>query len=101
MFLPQRKQVRSLFRSRSVGHCRLWSLQIILHPDLRAFFFALIIDLTQIMKESRDEKELRHVWTEWHNKCGSHVMKSSYQRFVELTNRAAKLNGTIQCHLEI
>jgi len=45
------------------------------------------------MQESRDEKELRHIWIEWHNKSGNEVMKKSYQRFVELTNQVAKLNG--------
>lgn len=50
-------------------------------------------ELTKIMQESRDEKELRHIWIEWHNKSGNEVMKKSYQRFVELTNQVAKLNG--------
>jgi len=46
-----------------------------------------------IMRESRDEKELRHVWTEWHDRIGTEDMKRSYQRLVELTNQVAKLNG--------
>lgn len=45
------------------------------------------------MKESRDEKELRHIWIDWHNKSGNEVMKQSYRRFVELKNKVAKLNG--------
>jgi len=44
------------------------------------------------MKESRDEKELRHAWTEWHDKCGT-PLKEKYVKFVELSNEAAKLNG--------
>lgn len=52
-------------------------------------------DLTKILKESRDEIELRHVWTEWHDKSGNDVMKRSYERFVVLSNRVAELNGSI------
>ena len=51
------------------------------------------IDLTKIMKESRNEEELRHAWTEWHDKCGNDVMKKSYERFAVLSNRVAHLNG--------
>jgi len=57
-------------------------------------FFTLYSDLTKILRESRNEQELRHVWTEWHDKSGRPI-KDSYARFVELSNSAAKLNGTI------
>jgi len=45
------------------------------------------------MKESRDEKELRHIWSEWHNKCGNRIRKP-YEQFVKLSNQAARLNST-------
>ena len=51
-------------------------------------------DLTKILRESRNEQELRHVWTEWHDKSGRPI-KDSYARFVELSYSAAKLNGTV------
>ena len=51
-------------------------------------------DLTKILRESRNEEELRHVWTEWHDRSGRPI-KDSYARFVELSNSAAKLNGTL------
>jgi hypothetical protein len=44
------------------------------------------------MKESRDEKELRHMWSEWHNKCGNKIRKP-YEQFVKLSNQAAGLNS--------
>jgi len=44
------------------------------------------------MKTSRDYNELKHFWTEWHNK-GTENMKELYQRFVELSNKASHLNG--------
>jgi len=49
-------------------------------------------DLTAIMKSSRDEEELRHVWTQWRNVTGRPI-KHYYERFVELSNEAAQLNN--------
>lgn len=60
---------------------------------VRVIPLLLISDLKKIMKQSRNEKELRHAWTEWHNKCGNDMMKKSYERFVGLSNRVAHLNG--------
>lgn len=51
-----------------------------------------ITDVKKIMKESRDEKELRHMWSEWHNKCGNKIRKP-YEQFVKLSNQAARLNS--------
>ena len=51
--------------------------------------------MTKILRESRNEEELRHVWTEWHDKCGTPI-KEKFVRFVELGNKAAKLNGTLE-----
>lgn len=44
------------------------------------------------MKESRNEPELRHIWLEWHNKCGNAVRKP-YEQFIVLSNKAARLNS--------
>jgi len=44
------------------------------------------------MKSSRNEEELRHVWTQWRDVTGKN-MKQYYERFVELSNEAAKLNS--------
>lgn len=52
----------------------------------------LFLDLTKILKESRDEGELRHAWKEWHDKSGNPI-RESYVRFVELANEVARLNG--------
>jgi hypothetical protein len=51
-----------------------------------------ITDVKKIMKESRDEKKLRHMWSEWHNKCGNKIRKP-YEQFVKLSNQAAGLNS--------
>jgi len=48
-------------------------------------------DISAIMKSSRNEEELRHVWTQWRDVTGKN-MKQYYERFVELSNEAAKLN---------
>jgi len=52
---------------------------------------SLDADINTILKSSRNEEELRHVWTQWRNVTGK-AMKEHYQRFVQLSNQAAKLN---------
>ncbi|MBI2150934.1 MAG: M2 family metallopeptidase, partial [Acidobacteria bacterium] len=47
--------------------------------------------ITDIMRESRDEKKLRQVWEGWHT-IGP-PMKKDYVRFVELSNKGAKEMG--------
>ena len=44
------------------------------------------------MKESRDEKHLRHVWTEWHDKCGVPIRKL-YAPFIDFGNEVARLSS--------
>ena len=44
------------------------------------------------MATSTDYDELEYVWTEWRNAAGRPIRKN-YTDFVELNNRAAKLNG--------
>ncbi len=50
-----------------------------------------IDDVTRIMAESRNPKELLQVWEGWHTI--SKPMKADYQRFVELSNKGAKELG--------
>src|SRR5262245_24896475 len=47
-----------------------------------------IDDITKIMAESRNEKELRAAWEGWHTI--SPPMRKDYTRFVELSNKGAK-----------
>jgi len=48
-------------------------------------------DINAIMKTSRNEEELRHVWTRWREVTGKPI-KKHYERFVKLSNEAARLN---------
>lgn len=41
---------------------------------------------------SRSEPELRHIWSEWHNKIGPPI-RNSYMRYLNIANRAAELHG--------
>ena len=47
--------------------------------------------ISRIMAESRDPKELLRVWTGWHN--NAKPIKKDYTRFVELANMGAKELG--------
>lgn len=49
-------------------------------------------DLQKIMAESRDYNELLFAWQGWRNASGR-VLRQDYKRYVELANKAAKLNG--------
>jgi peptidyl-dipeptidase A len=50
-----------------------------------------IDQITKIMAESRNEKELREVWEGWHTIAPP--MRKDYARFVELSNKGAKELG--------
>lgn len=53
-----------------------------------------LTDVRDIMKKSRDEEELRHIWAEWHNKGGNPI-RELYEQFVPLANKAAQLNSKL------
>ena len=53
----------------------------------------LLSDIDAILKTSRDEEELRHVWIQWRNVTGRPI-KAFYELSVKLSNEAARLNGT-------
>ena len=46
------------------------------------------------MSKSRDYDELKHVWTQWHEQSGG-KMRQQYEKFVELSNEAARLNSKL------
>ena len=50
-----------------------------------------INQITNIMRDSRDEKKLRQVWEGWHTI--SPPMRNQYARFVDLSNKGAKELG--------
>ncbi|NXJ81114.1 ACE enzyme, partial [Trogon melanurus] len=49
-------------------------------------------DLTDIMATSRDYDELLFAWKGWRDASGK-MIKNNYKRYVELSNKAAVLNG--------
>uniref|UniRef100_A0A8C8RMH9 Angiotensin-converting enzyme n=1 Tax=Pelusios castaneus TaxID=367368 RepID=A0A8C8RMH9_9SAUR len=49
-------------------------------------------DLTDILAKSRDYDELLFSWKGWRDASGKQI-KSKYKRYVELSNKAAQLNG--------
>ncbi|NXN98104.1 ACE enzyme, partial [Rhinopomastus cyanomelas] len=49
-------------------------------------------DLTDIMATSRDYDELLFAWKGWRDASGKNI-KNNYKRYVELSNKAAILNG--------
>uniref|UniRef100_A0A6J0TXI6 Angiotensin-converting enzyme n=1 Tax=Pogona vitticeps TaxID=103695 RepID=A0A6J0TXI6_9SAUR len=53
---------------------------------------ALDPELTDIMAQSRDYSELLHAWKDWRDVSGKKI-RTHYKRYVELSNKAAKLNG--------
>ena len=49
-------------------------------------------DLTLILGESRDPKELEYYWSQWRQFTGAKI-RDLYQEYIDLTNEAAVLNG--------
>lgn len=52
-----------------------------------------VLDLQKIMAESRDYDELLFAWKGWRDSAGT-VLRGDFERYVELANKAATLNGT-------
>lgn len=50
------------------------------------------IDLQEIMATSRDQKELLWAWQGWRDAVGRQL-RMTFERYVQLSNKAAKLNG--------
>lgn len=52
----------------------------------------IALDITETMRSSRNFEELKHVWHQWHQQSGG-KMRNHYERFVELSNEAARMNS--------
>jgi len=61
-------------------------------PLLEPCTLSIEPELTEILKESRNYYELKHVWSDWRDETGK-KMKKKFLRYVELSNEAACLNG--------
>lgn len=51
-----------------------------------------VSDLQKIMAESRDYDKLLFAWKGWRDSAGK-ALREQYTKYVELANRAARLNG--------
>lgn len=49
-------------------------------------------EISTIIADSRDPKELEHYWTQWRAASGA-KMRDIYLEYIDLTNEAARLNG--------
>ncbi|KAM8945786.1 angiotensin-converting enzyme [Pelodytes ibericus] len=70
----------------------IYSTAKVCPPNQTENCWSLDPDLTDIMATSRSYKKLLFAWEGWHNAAGV-PLKSKYQRFVELSNQAYKLDG--------
>jgi peptidyl-dipeptidase A len=49
-------------------------------------------EISAIMTKSNDYNELKWAWEQWRENSGK-KMRSGYKNYVDLVNKAAKLNG--------
>lgn len=49
-------------------------------------------DLPRIMEQSRNEAELKYVWSAWHEKTGP-PNRNNFMRYIDLANQAASAHG--------
>lgn len=54
-------------------------------------------DLEAVMAYSKNWAELKHTWEQWRDKTGK-LMRDDFVRFVELSNKAATLDGQSLVH---
>lgn len=50
--------------------------------------------MTEILANSRNEAELKHIWTEWRKQTGA-TIRPLYNDYVKLLNEAARLNSNL------
>ena len=60
--------------------------------DLESEGIGLEPGLESIMANSRNYNELAYVWRQWRAATGK-LMRTDYNRYVDLSNEAAELNG--------
>lgn len=58
----------------------------------RHLFVCMCIEITEVMATSNSYDELEYTWQMWHNSTGP-LMKPYYKTYIEMSNKAAKLNG--------
>lgn len=51
-------------------------------------------EITEVFAKSRDPEELKYYWIKWYDAAGL-PSKNDFFKYVELRNKAAKLNGSI------
>ncbi|XP_064108424.1 angiotensin-converting enzyme-like [Macrobrachium nipponense] len=49
-------------------------------------------DLSEILKTSRDNEELKYIWKTWRDNSGK-LIRQHYRDFIPMANKAAKING--------
>uniref|UniRef100_A0A8C5N3T6 Angiotensin-converting enzyme n=1 Tax=Leptobrachium leishanense TaxID=445787 RepID=A0A8C5N3T6_9ANUR len=70
----------------------IYSTAKVCPPNQTTDCWSLNPDLTEILATSRSYKKLMYAWEGWHNSAGIPV-KSKYERFVELSNQAYRMDG--------
>ncbi|XP_013104590.2 angiotensin-converting enzyme-related protein [Stomoxys calcitrans] len=68
------------------------STKVCSYKDASDCSLSLEPHIQERLSNSRDPKELAHYWKEWHDKAGT-PMREHFAKYVELINKAAKLNG--------
>lgn len=56
------------------------------------FIVFFLLDLTEIMANSRSYKKLLFAWEGWHNESGA-PLRADYEKFVRLSNKASAADG--------
>ncbi|XP_063315425.1 angiotensin-converting enzyme [Pelobates fuscus] len=71
---------------------QIYSTAKVCPPTQTTNCWSLEPDLSEIMATSRSYKKLLYAWEGWHNAAGI-PLKSKYERFVQLSNQAHKMDG--------
>merc|ERR1719419_643466 len=80
------------FISLTANMGKTYSTAKVLDFDTKKKKFSLEPELTEILARSRNPSELQYYWEQWRESSGKQI-RSMYHTYVNLYNKAAKLNG--------
>jgi len=88
--LPENELKKFISLTANMG--KTYSTAKVLDFDTKKKKFSLEPELTEILAQSRNPAELQYYWEQWRESSGKQI-RSMYHTYVNLYNKAAKLNG--------
>ncbi|XP_075436513.1 angiotensin-converting enzyme [Ascaphus truei] len=88
LVMPEREEYNTILSQMD----SIYSTAKVCPPNVTTNCWSLEPEVTEILANSRSYKKLLYAWEGWHNSAGV-PLREKYQRFVELSNKAYRMDG--------